>query len=280
MTLGNGKTATFWRCPWANAVPLCVSFPRLFRHSRRKHRTVAEALTNETWIKDLAHGDTTGLLHDFLTLARRLQDLNIILQQDTEDTIRWKFSADGKYSAASAYKMQFQGHTKTTNDMIIWKAWAPGQLKVFLWLLFQNKLWCNDRLQRRGWTNGYFCQLCIKNLETSLHLFWHCDAAKRIWNTVAQWCGCESFAEDVWRSSSSHSEIVTCIISKARAPLRKAVQSLAMITLWRIWRERNECVFRNKVASVPDIIDTVQRDLQLWRQAGAKALVDPFGKPP
>ena len=47
------------------------------------------------------------------------------------------------------------------------------EVKMFMWLLHNNQLWCNnDRLQKRGWPNGYFCQLCLRNLETSMHLIW------------------------------------------------------------------------------------------------------------
>jgi hypothetical protein len=43
-------------------------FLRLFQHSRRKNRTVAKAMTNETWIVDLMHSITHDLLADYVTL--------------------------------------------------------------------------------------------------------------------------------------------------------------------------------------------------------------------
>ncbi|XBI81190.1 hypothetical protein VPH35_090158 [Triticum aestivum] len=60
---------------------------------------------------------------------------------------------------------------------MFWKAWAPRKIKMISWLLHQNRLLCNDRLQRRGWPNGYFCDLCLCNLETSFQLFWECGLA-------------------------------------------------------------------------------------------------------
>ena len=64
----------------------------------------------------------------------------------------------------------------------IWKVWAPCKIKMFLWLLHLDRLWCNDRLQRRGWDNGYFCPMCMRSLETSVHLCWECPVALQVWH--------------------------------------------------------------------------------------------------
>ncbi|KAI4990269.1 hypothetical protein ZWY2020_038632 [Hordeum vulgare] len=175
VVLGNGATASFWHCSWTGAGSLKTSFPSLFTHSMRKHRTVKEALTNNNWLADLAHGNTTQLWEEAIRLHRWLQDRDLHLQEGTTDTIKWNLEASGKYTARSAYKAQFQGVVKSDFKRMIWTTWAPPRLKIFAWLLLKNRLWCNDRLQRRGWPNGYFCQLCLRNLETSAHLFWQCS---------------------------------------------------------------------------------------------------------
>ena len=88
-------------------------------NSRRKRRSVRAALFNNAWINDLAHGDTTVLLAEFLALRRWLNEQNIDLQTDGEEEIKWRLSADGNYSTSSAYQMQFQGTTMTSNNAII-----------------------------------------------------------------------------------------------------------------------------------------------------------------
>jgi hypothetical protein len=32
----------------------------------------------------------------------------------------------------------------------IWKSWAPGKCKIFLWLAVKNRCWTTDRLARKG----------------------------------------------------------------------------------------------------------------------------------
>ena len=140
-----------------------------------------EALREDTWIRDLAHGNNRHLLPDVLALHRLLQGADAQLQPGVPDNLTWSRASSGKYTARSAYLAQFQGRTVTPFDRLVWKAWAPGKIKIFAWLLLQDRLWCNNRLQRRGWTNTYFCQLCVRNLESSRHLFWSCQEAERVW---------------------------------------------------------------------------------------------------
>jgi hypothetical protein len=48
-------------------------------------------------------------------------------------------------------------------------------------------VWTAARLLIRQWPNEYFCQLCVRNLETATHLFVECPIAKTVWDRVAQW---------------------------------------------------------------------------------------------
>lgn len=68
VTVRNGHKALFWHSTWVHDRPLRVCFPRPFAHSRRKNRTVREALQNGTWIKDIAYGLNNELLSEFFEL--------------------------------------------------------------------------------------------------------------------------------------------------------------------------------------------------------------------
>ncbi|KAI5003864.1 hypothetical protein ZWY2020_031107 [Hordeum vulgare] len=132
ITLGDGATASFWHCSWTGFGSLKTSFPKLFVHSRRNNRSVRDALANNTWIADLAHGNMVHLWEEAVRLHRWIRDRQIILQEGTQDTINWNLEASGIYSARSAYKAQFQGHLTSEYKKMIWATWAPGRLKFFL----------------------------------------------------------------------------------------------------------------------------------------------------
>jgi hypothetical protein len=97
--------------------------------------------------------------------------------------------------------MHFEGQTRSMAPAMIWEPWAPPKIKHFGWLLLHNRLWCADLLQRRQWPNEYFCQLCMRNLETAEHLFFDCPFSKQIWDGVAG-PRCQPLAHDTWAGLS------------------------------------------------------------------------------
>jgi hypothetical protein len=58
----NGQTAMFWTSSWLNGIWPAAVFPALFQHSKRKRRTVADALANDNWIRDNFHNITAPLI--------------------------------------------------------------------------------------------------------------------------------------------------------------------------------------------------------------------------
>jgi hypothetical protein len=178
VTLGDGARSLFWRSSWHGDKPLCTQFPRLFGRSRRKNKTVGATVNGNSWIHDLHRRFPPELLPEFLSLWHLLPD--IMLRPETPDSIRWILTSNGCYSAASAYRLHFEGQVRSIAPAMIWSTWAPPKCWIFAWLLLQNRLWCADRLQRRQCPNSNFCPLCIRNLETSWHLFFECPIAKSI----------------------------------------------------------------------------------------------------
>jgi hypothetical protein len=194
------------------------------------------------------------------------------------DDISWT-AGGAEYSARAAYTLQFSSQPRTEFRNLIWKTWATGQVKFFCWLLHQNRLWCNDRLQRRGWENAYFCQLCNRNLETSVHLFWECRVAREVWQRAATWSGCAALNPTGWPMPSSTTEVVAMIANKTEPGNRRGILSLTALISWRIWLERNCCTFKGKQPSVRDIIGATRSDMEQWRLAGAACIETPFEDP-
>ena len=127
--------------------------PLIFLASKRKKWCVADALRGHAWIAKISLDEnfTFGHVEQFVDLWTRIQ--NIVLLEDVEDVIRWNLTPNGSYSAASAYKAQFFGAISSDMKVMVWKVWAPPNVKLFTWTAIQNRLWTADRLARRGWPN-------------------------------------------------------------------------------------------------------------------------------
>lgn len=97
---------------------------------------MAAALRDNRWILDLAYGDTGQIAQEYLKLWPWLQDAQLNLAQDTQDTITWNLDPSGAYASRSAYNTQFSGATLSCYKEIFWKVWAPGKTKIMAWLLF------------------------------------------------------------------------------------------------------------------------------------------------
>jgi len=136
---------------------------------------VAEASTNSKWVTDIDYNLNQELIVEYVQLWEELE--NIALLDSQQDSITWILTPDGTYSAKSAYAMHFIGNTQCQTATQTWKTKAPPKCKFFIWLMLQNRIWTAARLQIRGWPNEYFCQVYLRSLETTHHLFCECPMA-------------------------------------------------------------------------------------------------------
>jgi hypothetical protein len=195
----------------------------------------------------------------------------INFDEDTKDDIKWKFTANGEYSAASAYSTQFQGMVNSFMMEAVWKSWAPSKSKLFAWLILQNRVWSADRLQKRGWPNCGNCQLCKRVPETAPHILFKCRYSLRIWNSIIHWLGITSVNTATWANHDSVKEWWMSFIY-SNGMRRKSLVSLIMLVSWEIWNERNARVFRN-IAMLPNVVvEKIRGEAALWSLAVAKNL--------
>jgi hypothetical protein len=109
MVFGDGRTAHFWEDRWiagksvgelAPALAACI--PRRIPRSR----TVAAGLQGHSSARDIR--GTIGIheIGQYLMLWRELEQTTLT---DQPDTLIWKWSTSGRYSASSCYRARFHG---------------------------------------------------------------------------------------------------------------------------------------------------------------------------
>jgi hypothetical protein len=104
-------------------------------------------------------------LQQFVHLWSLIQDLSLSADADA---ISWSITANGKYSAASAYGVQFLGRLLQNDLQFVWQVRAEGKVQFFLWLLLQNRNWTAERLRARGLPHEQRCSLCDRSLKLQL----------------------------------------------------------------------------------------------------------------
>lgn len=271
LSVGNGQRVRFWKDAWVQGRRPMDIAPNLFNRTKRKGKTVAQAMENNNWIRDLnyRYGFTVALLHEFFILWALVR--NTELQPAQEDRITWKLTQNGQYSAVSAYKAQFLGSARQPRIAALWNAWAPPKCKFFAWLILQNRIWSSDRLAQRGWDHSPTCPLCRCAMETSHHMLAECRFTRRIWTLTSTWSAQPTLAPNEWRQSSTSLEWWTNITTTSELP-RKGITSLTLLIVWEIWKERNARVFRNHGRPVGSLMSAIKGEASAWIAAGAKGL--------
>lgn len=268
--LGNGAKATFWTSRWLQGEAPATLFPALFSHSKRKNRSVKEAITGDKWVTDVDHNMTEQLIEDFLSLSSLLQD--IVLLPHQEDRIIWLHTADQKYSSSSAYRLQFIGMTSSMTTASTWKTKAPPKCRFFTWLMLQNRIWTAARLLMRECPNEYFCPLCIRNLETVSHLFKECHYSSMIWDKLGHWLRIQRLQPANWEQTEDFGQWFLNLGNSCAATKRDGLRSLVMLAVWEIWKERNRRVFNNAARSTDQLLHAIQDEARTWICAGNTGL--------
>jgi len=207
--VGNGKNTYFWTDRWLGGQSLKQSFPNLFGAvaARARKRKVSDALENRKWVSDIRGALTVTVLTEYIHLWELLS--TVMLQQDVEDSHIWQFSTCGQYTTRSAYKALFIGSVQFKSWERIWKSWAPGKCKFFMWIVAHKRCWTADRLARKGLPHPATCPLCDQTQETIDHLLVSCVFARQMWFTLLQKFGLQvlapglddEFFEDWWANA-------------------------------------------------------------------------------
>lgn len=138
-TVGNGRNTLFWTDRWMHGCCLADLAPEVVQCvpvRLRNRRTVYEALNNNAWVADIRNALGLHGLTEYLELWDLISEVNLT---DTDDLHRWKPEASGVFSTKSAYRCYFVGSITFEPWKRIWKTWAPGKCKTFLWLAIRNR---------------------------------------------------------------------------------------------------------------------------------------------
>jgi hypothetical protein len=153
---------------------------------------------------------------------------------------------------------------------LIWRNWAPPRCKFFLWLATRDRCWTADRLAKRGLDHPVQCPLCDQEDETVHHLLISCVFSREVWFRIFSLVNLRQFSPA--RADLVFQDWWANLEAKVPYALCKGINSLVMLVAWRLWKQRNKCVFEGDAPCGNQIIQNIKDDAQRWCLAGAKDL--------
>jgi len=140
-----------------------------------------------------------------------------------------------------------------------------------VWHLLRNRLPTRDNLVQRGIllpTDGT-CVTGCDVLESTTHLFLHCDTFSELWSSVRFWLGIYSVPSGELRHHFTQ-------FTKMTGMPRSSHLFLTIIwfaTVWVIWKEQNNCVIQNATTTTYLLLEKVKLNSFLWLKSKQAALV-------
>lgn len=181
-----------------------------------------------------------------------------------QDIMSWCWEGNQVYSAKSIYKLLTEGGLIKWEFSFIWKLPIPPSVRIFIYLLLNEKLLTRDVMVARHFPiQDTSCPLCDScSLETANHIFFECSYSRRLWNKLTSLVSRTIMVpgqttQEVW-ASSEH--------GFANAPgMRSKWRVLFSSACWSIWKQRNCKVFRTKMYPMDMTVQWIVRQATLWK---------------
>lgn len=240
--LGNGRKIRFWYDVWLGDCPLKIVFPRLFRISRNLDWSVADA-KGVDWQLDFRRRLGNEEVAEWNDLQEALDDVEV---SGEEDKVFWALTPSGKFTTKSIYRLIKNSGEVDTRMTELWQTKIPLKVKIFLWMLWHDRILTGDQFKIRKGKGSEKCKYCGK-LETRNYLFFNCTTAQIIWVWVRvsmRWLNrptsIQHFEDMMGIGSGNSNNMFSFFI-------------LASVS-WSLWKTRNNWVFNDVLVKSPKAI--------------------------
>ncbi|RYQ80303.1 hypothetical protein Ahy_Scaffold1g106807 [Arachis hypogaea] len=172
-----------------------------------------------------------------------------------EDRLLWPFRKDGEFTTKTGYYVakkeenERNRNNRPSSSAVfeelwggIWNMKAPQKIKMFLWKAAHNIIPVRANLKKKRLLNNSVCPICLQEEETEEHTLLLCE-----W-TRAVWFGSQSQCTPTSKNVRSVGEWLQQMYMKCKEASRPEADqnwSRIGITMWTIWKARNNQVYNN-----------------------------------
>ncbi|XP_024626847.1 uncharacterized protein [Medicago truncatula] len=189
---------------------------------------------------------------------------NVVLQDHIQDFWRWLLDPIHGYTVRGTYRFLTSDAEPVVEGVQknVWHKLVPSKVALFVWRLLQDKVPTRANLVRRNviQPNGILCAGGCGNIETADHLFLGCNLFGSVWYLICNWLGI------CYVPSCQLSDHFLQFSNMASMPRfsHTFFKVIWLASIWAIWKDRNNCIFKNAVIDPQIILEKVKRDSFFW----------------
>lgn len=185
-----------------------------------------------------------------------LKDRIIILSKKDDELI-WTKNSSGKYSVKDGFNSLMPATVLSSWPYkLLWHPTCLPKARAFAWLAVQDRVLTGMRLDRMGLSVVFPCVLCKQKLESSSHLFLHCEFALGCWNWFFEKLGLSFVTSG---DLLSHFRAWPFLFSSSFYAYLWIIAP--SIIVWNIWLERNNRICKKTSSSLSDILVKIEASI-------------------
>jgi len=198
---------------------------------------------------------------------------NFVLEDNIQDHWRWLLDPVHGYTVKGTYRFLtiIDDRVADIAGIDVWHNLVPSKVSLFAWLLLQDRIPTKANLVHRHVIRPPD-NLCVGGCgftETMDHLFIACDFFGSTWYLICLWLGVScAFSGSV----KDHFSQFTHLAGLPRQS-HLYLKIIWLACVWTIWKERNNCVFKNVVLDPLSIVEKVKLNSFLWLSSNVVPLL-------
>lgn len=268
MVIGNGKTTKVWEDRWIGSTPALMStatkiIPLQYMQLVTLNLCVSDIMTipGREWNRDLVEAIFPAYILEKILAINPQGSLG-------EDSYAWDYTQTCHYTVKSGYWVQRnyisrdQASKKVDQPSLdelnrqIWKMKTSPKVRHFLWKCISETLPAAANMHRRHIAK----MVAVEGfLWTVKHILFTCPYARLIWAVSPIQAPPNGVMSD-----SLYANIYRVKNQKHHTPDLKAYDDLVPWLLWRIWKNRNEYIFKGTDYSALSTVAKAMEDMEEW----------------
>ncbi|KAJ0891843.1 putative reverse transcriptase zinc-binding domain-containing protein [Helianthus annuus] len=205
-----------------------------------------------------------GLWKDICSVNPALEKMGVSLKDKlVESEGRWKWGTEmnGSFSVKQVRSDLEKASNDSEGFIYVWNNWAPPKVNYLLWRAIFGKVASRVGLAKRGVPIlDCSCPRCGLYIEDPDHLFFKCIWSRSVWWILLTWMRIK-FPIEI----ANLRELIGYIQNQPGSiNWKRVVYTVALATVWRIWKARNEMIFEGRFIPVSNIVEQVKDDVLFW----------------